>query len=92
MASTRIIDSAEASNWDGFVSSQPLRSIYHTRSWAALIEKTFGLKPRYLINTDGAGNISGGMPLFLVDNLFTSKRLTSVPFAHYCNPRKKIKT
>jgi len=82
----RIIESDEMEMWDKFVFTHKLGSLYHTSLWRELIESVYGHQPLYLIIEDGKGDITAGLPLFLVHDKITGNRLSSVPGAHFCNP------
>ena len=51
-------------------------------AWKESIEATFGYQPHYLIAM-GGDRVRGVLPLFLISNLLTGKRLISSPFAMY---------
>jgi FemAB-related protein (PEP-CTERM system-associated) len=68
--------------WDTFVSNHPYGTPFHLIAWKESIETTFGYHSHYLLVTAG-DRVAGVLPLFLVKNLLTGKRLISSPFAVY---------
>ena len=72
--------------WDKFVLSHPLGTIYHTSGWCQLIRQTYGHKPFYLLKKDGNGDIKAGLPFFIIGNIITRKHISSLPGAQFCNP------
>ena len=68
--------------WDRFVTEHPCGSPFHLIAWKKSIEKTFGYRAIYLI-AERQDQVCGVLPLFLVSNLLTGKRLISSPFAVY---------
>jgi FemAB-related protein (PEP-CTERM system-associated) len=73
---------ADHAAWDRFVFDHPLGSPFHLIAWKDSIEATFGYQPQYLIALTG-DQVCGVLPLFLVANLLTGRRLISSPFAVY---------
>lgn len=76
--SVEAIASGAASEWQRYVQSHPLSTIYHSFGWRRIFGETFGYRSWYLVARDGAG-IVGCLPLFLVRSPM-AKRLVSVPF------------
>ncbi|HEC92579.1 MAG TPA: GNAT family N-acetyltransferase, partial [Candidatus Atribacteria bacterium] len=56
--------------------------IFHTPEWKKVIERSFNLKPYYIIAKNSNGTIVGALPFFYVKKL-TKKKLTSLPFSIY---------
>jgi hypothetical protein len=82
----KVIDPSLDRRWDDFVHRHPDGTIFHTSNWARVIQRSYGHVPCYAIREDGAGDIQTGVPLFLIGNRFTGKRLVSLPFTDRCNP------
>ncbi|MFQ5708099.1 MAG: lipid II:glycine glycyltransferase FemX [bacterium] len=82
----RALQAHEWQIWDAFVLQHPLASIYHTSAWRQTIKSTYGHTPFYLILQDETHNIKAGLPLFLVGNAITGRKLDSLPCAQACNP------
>src|SRR5262252_3595833 len=78
----RALEPADCAAWDRFVLDLPCGSPFHLIAWKESIEETFGYRPTYLV-ASRQGAIRGVLPLFLVNNLLTGKRLISTPFAVY---------
>lgn len=64
--------------WQRYVQSHTLSTIYHSLAWRRIFEETFGYRSWYLVAIDG-GAIAGCLPLFLVSSPI-ARRLVSVPF------------
>lgn len=86
MSRVRILDHNQMDLWDNFVFSHEHGSIYHTSMWRKLIEDAYGHSPVYLIIQGNNGDISAGLPLFIVKSNIMGNRLSSLPCAQSCNP------
>ena len=86
MQDTVILNDKVNEEWDKFVLSHPLGTIYHTSDWCQLISQTYDHKPFYLIKKDGNGDIKAGLPFFIIGNIITKKHISSLPGAQFCNP------
>jgi len=73
-------------SWDDFVNHHPNSIIYHFSGFHRAIKNTYTIDPLYITIIDGQGKIRSGLPVFMIDSRFTSKRMTSLPLAQYCNP------
>ena len=82
----KTIDPLEDPRWDDFVLTNKYGSIYHLSAWRALIEKTFGHKPLYLILQENGDRIKAALPLFFIKSWLTGNRLVSLPFCSFCDP------
>lgn len=77
----------EVGEWDAFVSRHPLGLVYHLSSWRRVLESAFGhIRGRFLVLTDGGGQIQAGLPVYTVKSWLLGNRLVSVPFATVCDP------
>lgn len=79
------INSICADNWNSFVETHPLGTVYHHRAWHEVIEKTYGFKTDYFIS-EADGKIISAVPLVLASNLISGKRFISYPFSDSCDP------
>lgn len=61
--------------WEDYIKNSPFSNFFHQIGWKNVIEKTFAMKPFYLLLKDG-GQIRGILPLFKANN-----QLISLPFA-----------
>lgn len=73
----------DESLWEQFVHKHPSASGYHTLAWKRLIEQIFGHRAHYLLCSDGAGEITGVLPLILTESRLFGRFLTSMPFFNY---------
>ena len=78
----RELGASDHAAWDRFVLDHPHGSPFHLIAWKESIEATFGYQPKYLVAVTG-DQVCGVLPLFLVSNMLTGKRLISSPFAVY---------
>src|SRR5574340_535325 len=62
--------------WIVFLEKNPNSTLYHTRDWARVIERAFKFKEKSLVCTDGGGNLTGILPLWLV----SKNRVTNSPW------------
>ena len=77
-----MLDSSFEEKWDTFVLNHKHSTFFHQIGWKRVVEKTYGHKPLYLFAEEN-GEITGILPLFLVDSLIFGKRLISVPYGPY---------
>lgn len=68
--------------WDNFVSLSSIGTFFHTTIWKTVIEKVFGYTPWYFF-TESDGEITGVLPLFLVNKPLRGRALISIPFGVY---------
>lgn len=67
-------------SWDSYIADHPDATIYHTRAWCTIQERSFGYRSWLLMAQEKYnGRVLGVLPLYLVANPFSS-RLVSVPF------------
>lgn len=67
-----------------FVKQRAAESIYYSRAWLDLISELYGYTVIPLVTADTAGQMSGFLPLCLIDSPLTGRRLVSLPFSDYC--------
>jgi CelD/BcsL family acetyltransferase involved in cellulose biosynthesis len=82
----QVADPRVTPGWDDFVLSHPDATVFHTSAWARVILDSYGYRPLYHVQRDGAGSIRGGVPLMQVDGRLTSRRLVGLPFSDLCAP------
>lgn len=78
--------SAYARAWDEFIGRSDQATFCHHRCWSEAVEETYGHRSRSLLALDPDGQITGVLPLFLVDRSILGRSLVSVPFAPYGGP------
>lgn len=72
-------------NWLSFISSRR-STIYHHPAWHRVIELTYGIKPIYVVMSDGAGGLRAAVPGAVVRGMSGAKRFVSFPFSDVCGP------
>jgi len=80
----KIIDPSKDRRWDEFVQNHPNGTIFHTSTWARVIQKPYGYIPYYFILEDDDKKITAGLPSFLIKSQVTGNRLVSLPFTDEC--------
>jgi serine/alanine adding enzyme len=86
MSIVKILSENDWAQWDNFVASHTLGTIYHTSAWRRVIEKTYGHQPMYMTIQDDSGSIKAGLPLFYIKNKLAGNRLVCLPGAQACDP------
>jgi hypothetical protein len=82
-----VIDGVREESWDKMINEHPLGSIFQHSSFKKVIIHTFShTKPYYIALIDRKGDITAGIPLFLVRSRLTGNRLVSLPFVYYSDP------
>lgn len=69
--------------WDEYITQTPSGTFYHLYKWKDLIERNFGLKSLYLVALNGADQVNGVFPLFLMRDIIGRKYLVSVPYSTF---------
>ena len=82
----KIIDPSSDQRWDVFISKHEHGSLYHTSEWKDLVQRSYGYQPYYYVLEDSARQIRAAIPFFLVNHMFSKKKLVCLPFADYANP------
>lgn len=72
------------SNLITFVERQAKETFYFNQAWLDLISRLFGYEVIPLTTTNGAGEITGFLPLCYMQSPLTGRRLVSLPFSDYC--------
>lgn len=73
------------SNWNELVLQNVNYSIFHSKEWCEVLQKTYGYKPHYFASID-EDKFKVLFPMMLVNSFLTGKRLVSLPFSDYCEP------
>jgi Acetyltransferase (GNAT) domain len=83
-----LLDDAELSEWDEFVSGHPRGLAYHLSAWKHVIENTFPhIRGQFLaLRENNSGRIIAGLPVYIVRSWLLGNRAVSVPFASVMDP------
>jgi CelD/BcsL family acetyltransferase involved in cellulose biosynthesis len=71
-------------SWASSLEEQRQRVFYYHPTWLELIAKLYGYTVIPLTTTNDAGEISGYLPLCLMQSPLTGRRLVSLPFSDHC--------
>jgi FemAB-related protein (PEP-CTERM system-associated) len=71
--------------WDDYVLHHLFGTPFHLIAWKRVVERSFGLKARYLL-AECDGRVRGVLPMFLAVNPLQGRTLISSPFAVYGGP------
>ena len=80
-----IVNPIEESSWDDWVLKQPGATIFHSSSWAQVLNETYGYQPLYAV-LESSSQRAAALPLMEVSSGFTGTRGVSLPFADFCPP------
>lgn len=72
--------------WDEYVDRRADASVYHRAGWATVVERSFGLRTKYLaaVNVRESGDtIVGVLPLVFFKTPFFGRFAASMPFVNY---------
>jgi FemAB-related protein (PEP-CTERM system-associated) len=69
--------------WDSFALNHEDSTFYHQCKWKNAIEETYKHKSYYIFSENDIGKVTGIFPMFLIKDIFSKKRLISIPFAPY---------
>src|SRR5713101_3232066 len=72
------------SSLTSFIERQAPGTFSYTQTWLNVVPQIYGYKIIQLIATNKAGNISGFLPLCLMQSPLTGRRLVSLPFSDLC--------
>ena len=81
----KVINPLTIANWNDLILDSKNYSIFHSKEWCELLEKTYNYEPLYFIAFDKE-KLKILIPMMLVKSIFTGKRLVSLPFSDYCEP------
>ena len=73
------------SNWNELVLQNADYSIFHSKEWCQLLNKTYGYRPCYII-LPGDSKFNLLIPMMEVNSIITGNRIVSLPFSDYCEP------
>jgi FemAB-related protein (PEP-CTERM system-associated) len=73
-----------SSPWHPAIEKQLNISFYHDQRWLELLTRFYGYHITYLTTTDKDGQMTGFLPLCMVDSLLTGRHLVSLPFSDRC--------
>src|SRR5688500_9825666 len=76
------MDPAEASAWDAYVSSHRGGTIFHTRRWQTILDRSYRRHHFHVTVTEG-GAIKALVSLYRVRGLSGKQSLYSLPFTAY---------
>ena len=82
----RMMQSADRERWDAFLDSAPLAHAYHRAGWAAVIQKSLGQQPCYMLSEDVSGSINGVLPLVRLQSRLFGHFIVSLPYLNYGGP------
>lgn len=71
--------------WDARLSTGSGNSFFHSRSWAAVLNRTYGFTPFYFVGSR-RDRIVSLLPVMEVRSWITGTRGVSLPFTDYCDP------
>lgn len=80
-----VINPLTDGQWDAEVSSHPHANIFHRKSWARVLSRTYGCELSYLRFTQG-GTLQALVPLMELRSRFTGFRGISLPYSDFCHP------
>ena len=72
--------------WDGFLSSEPRASIFHTTAWLEALRRTYGYDPVVYTTSPPGSELRNGVVFCEVKSWLTGRRLVSLPFSDHCEP------
>jgi FemAB-related protein (PEP-CTERM system-associated) len=76
--------SLRQAQWQNFVELQANRSFYHSQLWFDLLERLYGYTGIMLTTTSTDGQLTGILPLCLMQSPLTGRRLVALPFSDHC--------
>ena len=88
----RAVDASADTRWDAYVSAHPEGTVYHHSAWLRTLTREYGQRPLALVAQDGAGAITGVLPLMatrgmpLVPRSVGGARLASLPRTPVAGP------
>jgi len=77
-----VIQYDDEQQWNKYVLNSSSSTGYHQIGWKHIIEKTYRIKPFYLMATDD-GKVHGILPLFFIKSKLFPTHLISLPFLNY---------
>jgi hypothetical protein len=80
-----VVNPLEYPKWDALISTFPLRSFFHSETWARILHETYGHSPCYFCSFSD-GKLQMLLPVMEVSSPVTSRRGVSLPFSDFCRP------
>ena len=80
------VDPAAHADWDRYAARHPAFTRYHGSAFHAAVREAFGKPAHGLVATDGAGQVTGILPLVRQKSLLFGDRLVSLPYANHGGP------
>src|SRR5579871_1117567 len=79
---------SETAQWDAFVAGHPYGLIYHSSAWRSVLHAAFPhIRGNFLVlRNPEDGAIQAGMPVYAVKSWLLGNRVSSLPFASFCDP------
>ncbi|WP_300463390.1 FemAB family XrtA/PEP-CTERM system-associated protein [Desulfobacula sp.] len=81
----RTANNTDFQNWDTYVLTHPLGTVFHLTAWKNVVEKSFGHRSQYFI-AEHQEKICGIFPVFEIKSLLFGHFFISVPFAEIGGP------
>jgi hypothetical protein len=74
--------------WDGFVRRHRFGLVYHLSAWQRVLQTSFPhIRGRFLVlRHPKTGAIEAGLPIYAIKSWLLGRRLSSLPFASFCDP------
>ena len=77
------IREAPSEDWDAFVLQAPDASLYHLSGWTTLVREVFGHRVLFVESRDGAGSLTGILPVVHQRSWVLGNFATSLAFFNY---------
>jgi serine/alanine adding enzyme len=81
----RLATETDSLTWDKYVDGHPGRTFGHRWHWSQVLEKAFGVLPRYCVALD-KDNIVGILPAVLMKSRLFGRFMISLPWLDYGGP------
>ncbi|MCI0350779.1 MAG: GNAT family N-acetyltransferase [Acidobacteriales bacterium] len=72
--------------WTALLQSHRLASIFHTQSWLAALQCTYGYQPLLASTCPPGVELTNGIVFCEVKGFFGARRMVSLPFSDHCEP------
>ncbi len=79
-----IADPIEDSSWDEQMLIHANATIFHTSTWARVLNGAFGYKPFYFCTYDG-NQLTTCLPVMEIDSLLLGRKGKTLPFTDHCD-------
>lgn len=79
------IDPSTTPRWNEWVQQHAGACIFHSAEWATVLQRSYGFRPRYLVDSR-RGRLSTLVPIMDVVSVLTGRRGVGLPFSDYCPP------